>query len=70
MMTIMITLLVIVSLSCYLVANAYMSTRDVIAKSDVSDTLNGVRDRQGYALMLHVIAILIMVAYIGKLMAA
>lgn len=69
MLTIMITLLVIIGLSTYLVTMSYMRTRDVLARDANNDGLNEVLDRQKYSLILHIIAVLIMVAYIGKLMA-
>lgn len=68
MLGLLITLLVIIGLSCVALFMTYMRTRDLVAQNVGGDEMNDIATKQGYAIILHVIAILIMVVKIGTLM--
>lgn len=61
----MITLLVLVGLSCYLVALSYGTARDVVVRGAGDKDLLEVLSRLRYSLALHISAIIIMTIYIG-----
>ena len=67
MLGFLITLLVLIGLSGYVTVMSYMRTRDVIARDANNDAMNEILSRQGYAIILQAIGILLMVVKIGTL---
>lgn len=67
MLGLLITLLIIVGLSFSLLTISYMRTRDVVAAKQEGDAMTEIQNKQAMSLVLHIVAILTIVGYIGYL---
>lgn len=65
MTTFLISMLVIVGVSCWMVSTAYITARDIVASGAGNAQTLEVVSRLKYALGFHILAILMLTVYIG-----